>query len=130
MPHAFNAFDEDVAKQFGGKGEMTHLSTEVSGTVTGEEKLDVTVNASSTLIDIAKRAEAAIRLAGQINSNGPGSVGRSSPDAAAPTSPRPPPAGASEFGDPCGTICTIWSPRLRPSPRSTTSATSPTRNGR
>jgi hypothetical protein len=68
---------------------MTHLSTEISGTVTGEGKLDVTFNAGSTLIDVVKRAEAAIALAGKINSNGPGSLGRSSPDAAAP----PPPGG-------------------------------------
>lgn len=60
---------------------------QVSGTVGGEAKLDLTVNAGSSLLDVVKRAEAAIRLAGTINSSGPGSLGQSSPDASAP-SPR------------------------------------------
>ena len=36
------------------------------------------------MINVVKRAEAAINLAGRIQSNGPGSLGHSSPDAAAP----------------------------------------------
>ena len=52
--------------------------------VTGEGKLVLEVNAGSSLIDVVRRAEAAIKLAGQVNSNGPGSTGTSSPDAAAP----------------------------------------------
>jgi len=57
---------------------------QVTGTVTGEGKMDITVNAGSSLIEIARQAQATIQLAGRINSNGPGSLGLSSPDAAAP----------------------------------------------
>jgi hypothetical protein len=45
---------------------------------------DVTFTASSELISIVNQAKQVIQLAGQLNSNGPGSTGRSSPDAAAP----------------------------------------------
>nr|WP_249803361.1 phage tail tape measure protein [Bradyrhizobium sp. 35] len=61
---------------------------DVSGQVTGDGKLQVDVNAGSSLLDVVRRAEAAIRLSGTINSSGPGSLGHSSPDASAP-SPRP-----------------------------------------
>jgi hypothetical protein len=52
--------------------------------VEGEGKLELEINAGSALIDVVRRAEVAIKLAGQVNSNGPGSTGKSSPDAAAP----------------------------------------------
>lgn len=61
---------------------------DVSGQVDGAAKLDLTVNAGSSLLDVVRRAEAAIKLSGTINSSGPGSLGHSSPDASAP-SPRP-----------------------------------------
>jgi hypothetical protein len=70
-----------------GTGVGGDKSVSVSGTVTGEGKVAVEVNAGSSLIDVVKRAEAAIQLAGSINSSGPGSLGRSSPDAAAPSAP-------------------------------------------
>lgn len=56
-------------------------SVQVQGTVAGEAKL--TVEASSSLIEIVKRAEDAIKLSGTLNGNGPGSAGTSSPDASA-----------------------------------------------
>jgi hypothetical protein len=71
-----------------GTGVSGDKAISVSGTMTGEGRMDVTVNAGSSLLDVVRRAEAAIALSGNINSNGPGSLGRSSPDAAAPPSPR------------------------------------------
>ena len=68
-------------------GDKGPQHVDVSGQVTGEGKVVLEINAGSSLIDVARRAEAAIRLAGTINSSGPGSLGLSSPDAAAP-SPR------------------------------------------
>jgi hypothetical protein len=67
-----------------GTGVGGDKSVAVSGTVTGEGKMAIEVNAGSSLIDVVNRAEAAIRLAGTVNSNGPGSLGQSSPDANAP----------------------------------------------
>lgn len=66
----------------GDKGGPQHV--DVSGNVTGDGKLALDINAGSSLIDVVKRAEAAIRLSGTINSSGPGSLGHSSPDASAP----------------------------------------------
>jgi hypothetical protein len=68
-----------------GVGGDKTVTAEVSGNVTGEAKLGIDVNAGSSLIDVVKRAEAAIQLAGTINSAGPGSLGHSSPDANAPS---------------------------------------------
>ncbi|MCA6099194.1 phage tail tape measure protein [Bradyrhizobium australafricanum] len=57
----------------------------VQGEVHGEVENKVTVEAGSSLLEVVKQAQAAIRLAGTINNgNGPGSLGHSSPDAAAP----------------------------------------------
>ena len=70
-----------------GTGAPGDKSVAVTGNVTGQGKLAIEINAGSSLLDVVKRAEAAISLAGTIGSNGPGSTGRSSPDAAAP-SPR------------------------------------------
>jgi len=67
-----------------GVGGDRSQTVSVSGQVTGEAKMALDINAGSSLIDVVKRAEAAIRLAGSLNSNGPGSLGHSSPDAAAP----------------------------------------------
>jgi len=64
-----------------GAGGVTATLTG-SAEVSGEAKL--TVTASSELISIVDQAKQAIHLAGQLNANGPGSNGRSSPDAAAP----------------------------------------------
>ncbi|RXG93035.1 phage tail tape measure protein [Bradyrhizobium zhanjiangense] len=70
----------------GDKAGPQHV--DVSGQVNGEAKMALEVNAGSSLLDVVRRAEAAIRLSGTINSSGPGSLGHSSPDAAAPA-PRP-----------------------------------------
>ena len=78
-----------------GTGVGGDKSVTVSGTMTGEGKLEVQFNAGSSLIDIANRAEAAIKLAGTVNSSGPGSLGQSSPDANAPAPVNQSPAGAT-----------------------------------
>lgn len=70
-----------------GTGGDKSSNVTVSGQMTGEGKLVLEINAGSSLIDVARRAEAAISMAASIQSNGPGSTGKSSPDAAAP-SPR------------------------------------------
>lgn len=69
-------------------GDKGPQHVDVSGNVTGDGKMQVEVNAGSSLLDVVRRAEAAIRLSGTINSSGPGSLGHSSPDASAPA-PRP-----------------------------------------
>ncbi len=61
---------------------------EGSAVVVGETtvKVDVTVNPSSELINATASAQAsAAQMRGMLNANGPGSTGRSSPDAAAPS---------------------------------------------
>jgi hypothetical protein len=57
---------------------------DVQGTVEGEAKLEVEVKPSSYFETLVKRVENAIKLVGSLNSNGPGSSGKSSPDAGAP----------------------------------------------
>ncbi|MCK1424596.1 MULTISPECIES: phage tail tape measure protein [unclassified Bradyrhizobium] len=57
-----------------------------SAEVHGEAK--IIVEASSTLLEVVRQAQNAVKLFGTLNSSGPGSVGLSSPDASAP-SPRP-----------------------------------------
>ncbi|MVT69987.1 phage tail tape measure protein [Bradyrhizobium pachyrhizi] len=61
-----------------------------SAEVHGEVENKIIVEASSSLLDVVKQAQSAIRLAGTLNSSGPGSLGHSSPDAAAPFPPQPP----------------------------------------
>ncbi len=56
----------------------------VQGEVHGEVENKLIVEAGSSLLEVVKQAQAAIKVAGTINANGPGSLGRSSPDAAAP----------------------------------------------
>jgi hypothetical protein len=59
-------------------------SAEVNGETT--VKVEVTVNPSSELITANASAKAtAAQMRGMLNANGPGSTGRSSPDAAAPS---------------------------------------------
>jgi hypothetical protein len=70
-----------------GVGGDKQVSVTVTGEVSGEGKVVLEINAGSSLLDVVKRAEAAIKLAGQVNSNGPGSTGKSYPDAAAPARP-------------------------------------------
>jgi hypothetical protein len=65
--------------------EGATVQANVTGTVEGQAKLEVTVTASSYLEAIVKRAEDVVKLAGSLTSNGPGSTGKSSPDAAAPS---------------------------------------------
>jgi len=70
-----------------GVGGDKQVSVTVTGEMSGEGKVVLEINAGSSLIDVVKRAEAAIKLAGTVNSNGPGSTGKSYPDAAAPARP-------------------------------------------
>lgn len=61
-------------------------SAEVSGETT--VKVEVEVKPSSELLNaIASAKNATAQMRGQLNANGPGSTGRSSPDAAAPSPP-------------------------------------------
>lgn len=71
-----------------GTGVGGDRNISVSGQVTGDGKLVLEINTSSSFIDVVKRAEAVIHLNGSVQSNGPGSLGHSSPDAAAPA-PKP-----------------------------------------
>lgn len=66
----------------GDKGTVTAALTG-SAEVKGEAKL--TIGVSSQFITLVERAEQAIKLAGSLHANGPGSTGKSSPDAAAPS---------------------------------------------
>jgi len=62
-----------------GTGVGGDKSLSVSGQVSGEATLKV--EAGSTLIQIVEQAQNVIKLSGQLNGNGPGSTGKSSPDA-------------------------------------------------
>jgi hypothetical protein len=68
-----------------GVGGDKAVSVNVQGTVGGE--LRVTFEAGTTLVSLAERAEQAVKLVGSLTANGPGSTGKSSPDAAAPARP-------------------------------------------
>ncbi|MGY3690834.1 hypothetical protein ACVIGA_000914 [Bradyrhizobium sp. USDA 3240] len=57
---------------------------DVQGKVEGEAKLEVEIKPSSWFEALVRRAENAIKLTGSLNTNGPGSTGKSSPDAGAP----------------------------------------------
>jgi hypothetical protein len=70
-----------------GVGGDKGLSVAVSGDVTGEATITIKVEAGSTLLQAVEHARTALKLAGQVNSNGPGSTGKSYPDAAAPVRP-------------------------------------------
>lgn len=68
----------------GAPGDKRSMSVAVEGTVHGESKLTIEINAP-TLLEIVRRAEAVIKLSGQVGgTNGTGSTGKSSPDAQAP----------------------------------------------
>ena len=56
----------------------------LSGQVTGQGEMTVKVEAGSSLLEAAEQAKAAFKMSGNIHSNGPGSLGQSSPDANAP----------------------------------------------
>jgi hypothetical protein len=74
----------------GGENRQVTARLEGQAEVTGETtvKVEVTVNPSSELITANATAKAsAAQMRGMLSANGPGSTGRSSPDAAAP-SPR------------------------------------------
>jgi hypothetical protein len=71
----------------GGDSRPVTAKLEGSAEVSGETtvKVEVTVNPSSELINATASAKAsAAQMKGILNANGPGSTGRSSPDAAAP----------------------------------------------
>lgn len=57
----------------------------VDGKVEGEAKLEVKVDASEYLKALVSKMEQGIKLIGSLSSNGPGSSGKSSPDANAPS---------------------------------------------
>ncbi|WP_198031768.1 hypothetical protein [Bradyrhizobium sp. Ec3.3] len=65
-----------------GGDKMVQAQLTGSAEVHGETK--IVVEASSTLLDVVRQAENAVKLVGTLNANGPGSLGHSSPDAAAP----------------------------------------------
>ncbi|MGY3584451.1 TP901 family phage tail tape measure protein [Bradyrhizobium sp. USDA 4341] len=67
-----------------GGGAGGQVSVGVQGEVHGEVENKLTVEAGSSLLDVVKQAQQAIKIAGNLNGNGPGSLGHSSPDAAAP----------------------------------------------
>ncbi|MEH2482026.1 hypothetical protein V1282_005383 [Nitrobacteraceae bacterium AZCC 2146] len=69
-----------------GNGAIT-AQLQGSAQVTGEAKITVVVEASSELLAVKQAAQQAMKLSGSVNANGPGSTGRSSPDAAAPAWP-------------------------------------------
>jgi len=66
----------------GGGGQPA--SAQVTGTVQGEVTVTQRVEPSPYLVSIIEDAKRAAKVVGQLNSNGPGSLGHSSPDAAAP----------------------------------------------
>ena len=66
-----------------GTGVAGDKAVSVFGEVSGEAKVDVNVTASSSLLEVVKQAQAMAKLSGTVNSSGPGSLGTSSPDAAA-----------------------------------------------
>jgi hypothetical protein len=58
--------------------------------VHGEAQVKVIVEAGSSLLEVKRMAETAMKIAGSLSSNGVGSTGKSSPDAAAPATPSVP----------------------------------------
>lgn len=61
--------------------EGATVQASVTGTVEGEAKLTVDIKPSAYFEALVQRVEQAVKLIGNLSSNGPGSVGRSSPDA-------------------------------------------------
>lgn len=68
-------------------GSESGVTAQLTGSaeVTGEATITVRVEAGSELLRAVEGAKSAARLSGQLNANGPGSTGRSSPDAGAPS---------------------------------------------
>ncbi len=83
----------NVDKASGGEGGIQKpVTAELTGTASVEGKTEVevkvTVSPSSELITaIANAKNSTAQMRGVLNSNGPGSTGKSSPDAAAPAPP-------------------------------------------
>ncbi|HEX7881835.1 MAG TPA: hypothetical protein VF499_03760, partial [Afipia sp.] len=67
-----------------GAGSSGSGNVGVQGEVHGEVENKLTVEAGSSLLEVVKQAQQVIKIAGTLNTNGPGSLGHSSPDAAAP----------------------------------------------
>ena len=74
-----------------GVGGDKSMTMSVTWNVQGQGEMTIKVEAGEALLQVAEQARAAIKLAGTVNSNGPGWLGDSPPDAAAP----PPHTGAS-----------------------------------
>ncbi|WP_315747577.1 MULTISPECIES: hypothetical protein [unclassified Bradyrhizobium] len=70
------------------------VDVSVQGEVAGEAKISIAVEASELLKATVSKLENAMKLIGNLrsNGNGPGSLGRSSPDASAPAPTSVPPA--------------------------------------
>jgi hypothetical protein len=64
--------------------EGATVQATVTGEVHGEVKQTIVVEPSPYLKALIQKAEQVVQLAGSLMGNGPGSVGHSSPDAAAP----------------------------------------------
>jgi hypothetical protein len=69
-----------------------------SADVKGQADVTVKIEAGSSLIRAVEQARTAMRLSGTLNANGPGSLGHSSPDAAAPPPATAAPKPASTGG--------------------------------
>lgn len=69
------------------EGATVQATLSGSADVHGEAALTVKVEQSSFFTALVERAENAIKLVGSLTTNGPGSTGKSSPDAAAPARP-------------------------------------------
>ena len=65
----------------GGNGGPLTATLTGSADVKGEAQVTVKVEAGSSLLQVVEQAKSALKLAGTLNANGPGSVGKSSPDA-------------------------------------------------
>ena len=84
---------ELIHREFGGDGEKRSegsggdktTNVAVTGNVEGEGTITIKIEAGSSLVQAVEQAKTALKLAGQVNSNGPGSTGKSSPDATAPS---------------------------------------------
>ena len=77
MTYGTGASGDRSADQGGG-------NLEVTGTVEGEMTANIKVEAGSSLLQVIQQAQQVIKIAGQLQGNGAGSTGRSSPDASAP----------------------------------------------
>lgn len=79
-----------------GVGGDKQVTAQLQGSAEVHGEAKITVEAGSTLLDVVRQAQNAIKLAGNLNANGPGSLGHSSPDANAPAPASAPSAPISQ----------------------------------